>query len=121
VQTLRKDMDSWFESVAKHCDRNPPSKTDFRRYLYNVDDPRSQPKHVKHVHQKHIDDVRAYATKQGIPLLEVCFEQGDGWEKLCPFLEKPVPEESFPWLNRVPTDPNSVRHSWLRLRKRVLQ
>ncbi len=27
-------------------------------------------------------------------------DAGDGWDKLCPFLELPIPDAPFPWLNR---------------------
>ena len=26
---------------------------------------------------------------------------GEGWVKLCPFLEKPIPNKDFPWRNRL--------------------
>lgn len=32
-------------------------------------------------------------------LLVICWEDGDGWEKLCGFLELPVPAEPFPHEN----------------------
>jgi len=33
-------------------------------------------------------------------LLEMCFENGDGWEKLCKFLNKPIPKKPFPHTNK---------------------
>lgn len=106
VLTRRKNLDVWFDSLARHCDRSPPQSTDFRRYLYGLNDPREDPDHVKRVHQQHIDDVRAFAVNNNIPFLEVCFEERDGWELICPFLGKAVPRKPFPWSNR---DPG---HSW---------
>ncbi len=35
------------------------------------------------------------------------FEAGDGWIKLCDFLEHPVPNDPFPHLNCTGQDPKS--------------
>lgn len=102
ILTKRASMDVWFDSLVRHCDRSPPKKTDFRRHLYGVEHPREDPDHVRAVHQKHMDDVRAYACVHGIPLLEVCFETGDGWDPLCDFLGKQVPDKRFPVSNQDP-------------------
>lgn len=32
--------------------------------------------------------------------LKIC--EGDGWAKLCPFLDKPIPAVAFPWQNQAP-------------------
>lgn len=112
VLTARKNMDVWFDSLARHCDRYPPAASDFRRHLYDLDNPREDPERVRRIHQAHIDDVRTFASDNNIPLLEICFEQGDGWEVLCPFLGKPIPATPFPWSNQDParsTKESSVR------------
>ena len=115
--TRRKNMDVWRDSLMRHCDRSPPAETDFRRYLYGIEHPREDPEHVKNVHLKHIEDVRAFAAQHDIPLLEICFENGDGWDVLCPFLERPIPERPFPWSNQDP--PNSWKERLLRERRRL--
>ena len=43
------------------------------------------------------------AVRNCIPaerLLVMNLAMGDGWEKLCPFLSKPIPEAAFPVSNR---------------------
>lgn len=102
ILTKRSTTDVWLQSLIKHCDRVPPKPSDFRRYLYGVDHPRENPDHVKAVHQRHIDDIRSYAQQHSVPLLEMCFEQGDGWTELCSFLNKPVPQMPFPLENQRP-------------------
>ncbi len=47
------------------------------------------------IYKKHIQQV--LETVPGERLLG--FDVRDGWEPLCEFLQKPVPKESFPWLN----------------------
>ncbi len=43
---------------------------------------------------------RFFADKPNDRFLELRITEGDGWEKLCTFLEKPVPEISFPHDNQ---------------------
>lgn len=50
------------------------------------------------VYDRHVRNVRDYFEDSGrLLVLDVC--GGDGWEKLCPFLDKDVPECPFPRLN----------------------
>ncbi|KAG7008210.1 hypothetical protein G7Y79_00006g018300 [Physcia stellaris] len=44
--------------------------------------------------RRHYEDVRACAKAQGREVLEL--QLGDGWQKLCAFLEVPVPEQDYP-------------------------
>ena len=44
--------------------------------------------------RKHYKDVRACAKAQGREILEL--QLGDGWPKLCEFLDVPVPEQAYP-------------------------
>jgi Sulfotransferase domain len=49
---------------------------------------------------RHHADVRHYFRDRAYDLLEVDFTRGDGWERICAFLDLPVPNEPFPYLNR---------------------
>ena len=44
--------------------------------------------------RKHYEEVRACAKDQGRDILEL--QLGDGWPKLCKFLDVPVPEHAYP-------------------------
>jgi hypothetical protein len=46
--------------------------------------------------------VRGHFTARPGSLLELDICGGQGWDELCGFLGRPVPEEPFPWQNRVP-------------------
>ena len=50
------------------------------------------------VYNRHADDVRAY-FRGADNFLEVNICGGEGWERLCPFLGKPTPDEPFPKTN----------------------
>ncbi len=51
-------------------------------------------------YNQHNARVRSYFANRPNDLLEMCFEDGDGWEKLCHFLGKSPPQEGFPHSNK---------------------
>lgn len=57
-------------------------------------------------YKRHHDDVRRYFRKRPSDLLEINIIEGEGWEKLCPFLGLPIPDMSFPRSN--------TRSDWIR-------
>ncbi len=48
----------------------------------------------------HNKSVREYFKSRPNDFLELNWENGDGWEKLCQFLGKPVPNRPFPHANK---------------------
>lgn len=48
----------------------------------------------------HLEAVKEHFKDRPEQLLIMDICAGDGWEKLCPFLGKPVPATPFPWDNR---------------------
>lgn len=46
---------------------------------------------IKKRYELHNEAVRAYFSGRPEKFLEVCWENGDGWQKLCDFLDCPVP------------------------------
>ena len=73
-------------------------RTDFDREAWEA----AYAKHSFRVKTHFPIPVRGAASR----LLILNITNGDGWEKLCPFLNKPIPEEVFPWLNRSPSSPS---------------
>lgn len=94
ILTLRKNERQWFESMRKHEVR-------IGNGIYW---PTSGPKYDEEIntYRKHNASVRNYFKNRSHDLLEICWENGDGWEKLCTFLDKPVPSTSFPHANKTP-------------------
>ena len=54
------------------------------------------PERFRYVFRKHIEDVRRHFAGRPDKLIELDIPAGDGWEKLCPFLGRPIPEQPFP-------------------------
>lgn len=50
--------------------------------------------------RRYHEEVQAYFADRPQDLLVIDFTQGEGWDELCPFLDKPVPEEDFPARNQ---------------------
>ncbi len=55
--------------------------------------------HVR-LYEDHLESVRDYFRARPNALLEVCWEEGDGWAELAAFLDLPVPALPFPHPNR---------------------
>ena len=58
-------------------------------------------------YDRHNDAVRAYFRNRPQDLLEICWERGDGWQAICEFLQRPLPDVPIPHDNRA--DPRETR------------
>jgi len=101
ILTVR-DMDSWLLSCKKHFTVNHEKKTSqalnqahYELYQCTVFDEKKFRKGYEHF----VKDVSSYfkGRKQDLLVINIC--AGEGWEKLCPFLNKPVPDVPFPDTN----------------------
>lgn len=98
ILTRRKDPQTWFDSLCKHAVRTGP--TDFRRYIYGYDMPQDHAaEHIRY-YEAHLEDVRTYFKDRPTDLLEVCWEDGDGWAELAAFLGFEAPNAALPHVNR---------------------
>lgn len=53
---------------------------------------------LQNAHNKYYNDVSAYfANRSDLLILDIC--AGDGWDKLCKFLDEPIPIIKFPHTN----------------------
>ena len=98
-----RDLEGWLDSRS----RKPPDKKrpslwtlETRLRLYGRIDMSFDREHFAGIHRSYHDAVRAYFENRPDDFLEIDIIAGDGWEKLCRFLGKPIPEKPFPWGNR---------------------
>lgn len=116
INTVRKDIDKWLKSCCYHFahieqDRSGVEDAvkslgfDITERIYGVKvyDECS----FRKAYYKHEEDVKEYFKdrKQDILTIDIC--NGEGWEKLCPFLEVPIPSDPFP--HSYKTDYNNKR------------
>ena len=98
ILTRRKDADTWFGSLCKHAELTGP--TEFRRVIYGYKMPhKHEAAHVE-IYEAHLALVRSYFRGRPDDLLEVCWEEGDGWGELSRFLGFARPDLPFPHANR---------------------
>lgn len=99
ILTKRKTPETWYESLCNHSRKIEPS--DARKLIYG----HYMPHDFKKEHIKFYNDHNREVTdffKKNAPdkLLTVCWEDNDEWEKLCGFLDKDIPKDKFPHLNK---------------------
>lgn len=100
ILTTRISSEKWFQSLCKHADKTGP--TQFRKIVYGHEMPHDFKAHHIAYYENHNKEVRSFFNEQGLAseLLEVCWENGDGWEKLCQFLGHEIPDKDFPAANK---------------------
>ena len=105
ILTVR-DQESWLRSLERHWEGKPiydniPDQADvlrMKRFLraavYGTF--RFSPERLAYVQTLHDQLVLNYFKDRPDKLLVMDIAAGDGWEKLCAFLGKPIPDAPFP-------------------------
>ena len=96
VLTRRRDAGTWFRSLSSHDLRYGPREA--AKMAYGYYEQRFHPEEMKALYERHLDEVRTFFDGTD-RLLEVCWEEGDGWAELCGFLGLAVPNAPFPRMN----------------------
>jgi hypothetical protein len=96
VLSLR-NSDSWIKSQVRHFGI---SETPMRKWIYGVGCPQGNEKIYVRRFEAHNEDVLDYFKRRPNDLLVMNLATGDGWEKLCPFLDKIALGLPFPHANR---------------------
>jgi Sulfotransferase domain len=98
VLTVR-DIDDWLASMERWLapGRRPNAfMLQMRLVVYGaVKFDRSR---FKYVYERHFEEVTHYFRGRSDDLLVMNICAGDGWEKLCAFLDKPTPKRDFPFI-----------------------
>ncbi len=97
VLTRRSSAAVWFDSLCRHADRTGP--TEFRRAIYGHAMPRGHEADHVRVYEAHNAAVRAHFASRPGSLLEICWEEGQGWPELAAFLGRPCPDLPLPHEN----------------------
>lgn len=100
ILTRRKSPEKWLESQCKHLDRYPDVSS-INKIIFGYEKPHFYKDEFISFYNKHNNEVRDF-FKDKSNFIELCFEEGDGWTKLCKFLGHDIPKNSFPFLNRAP-------------------
>lgn len=98
-----RNLDAWLDSREKHVKRHI-------RLYEETKDPRITWRTIdrdgwKQEYERHHEDVTTYFAGREGDLLVMDVTQGDGWEKLCPFLQMDIPDHPFPTANQAHAQP----------------
>jgi hypothetical protein len=110
INSWLRSTEQWFSSrpiKAAHQDRRLTAYTStaffdlyFRVLLFgSIQFSRD---HLRYIYNEHYDRVTRYFTDRETDLLVLDTSAGEGWEQLCPFLYKEVPDVPYPHENRSP-------------------
>ena len=108
-----REKQSWVKSVKKHFGLNSPQ--DFSQYYRSSSNNNSF--YHRMIHQTLYANYQTWEeaynsfyvrvskffvvnNQQSSRLLVINVCQGEGWEKLCPFVNKPIPSQAFPHANQ---------------------
>ncbi|BAU50345.1 hypothetical protein SVA_3811 [Sulfurifustis variabilis] len=112
ILTVRKDPETWLRSLETHARRRADRTRIWR--IYGLEPDHFDSAKVRQRYLQHIDEVHAYFKDRPRDFLEVCWEAGDGWDKLAAFLEMPLPQMPFPHAYRTPGDREFALKEWRR-------
>lgn len=110
-----RNCDDWLNSREKHVKRNQKLKKKYpNQNITWIEVNRREWKLEYECHYKAIDK---YFKDRKEDVLYFDVTQGDGWEKLCPFLNLPIPSTSFPSENMQLKMKNMVKKTINKIRK----
>jgi Sulfotransferase domain len=102
ILTRRSSTERWVRSQVFHTAQYPEFW--LFKEVYGASPAASFPDVHRAFYERHNAKVRAFFAGSA-RLLEVCWEEGDGWTEICPFLEVSEPHSRpFPHSNPTPFD-----------------
>lgn len=99
ILTVRRSAEAWLDSLLRHSLRTHPWRH-CRKLAYGYHFPHRHRQAFLDFYRRHNQAARDYFHGRPGDFLEVCWEDGDGWDKLCGFLQQPLPAAPFPHVNR---------------------
>ena len=101
VLTVRPE-EEWLTSVVRHFGRRV---SPLREWVYGpgLGSPIGNEHQYLERYRRHDREVRAYFAHRPDDLLIMDVTGDDGWEVLCPFLDRPAPDVPFPHVNDAAT------------------
>lgn len=101
ILTRRKSAEDWVESLKSHSLDTSPSNNPRLKVFGHPYPHGFEAEHIAY-YENHLTEVKAFFALKNAThlLLELCFEEGDGWPELAPFLDEEIPITAFPHANR---------------------
>jgi hypothetical protein len=96
ILTIR-DERNWLHSAKKHFG---DSYTAMRKWIYGNGILNGNENLYIERYRKHYSDVKDYFKDRPDDIIVMDLKNGAGWNKLCSFLNKPIPKKAFPHSNK---------------------
>jgi hypothetical protein len=113
-----RDVESWLISRERHVRKNRRNLAELQKQhptntWYNIDKTVWRKEFIEH----HAHVLEYFKTRED-DLLVIDFTKGEGWEKVCPFLNLPIPEQPFPRRN-ITSKSSLLAKAWRQLKKTI--
>jgi hypothetical protein len=95
ILTLRP-TDQWLASVVRYFGHK---NTPMRKWIYGVGHPAGNEAIYRERYERHNSEVLEYFKDRPDDLLILRITEGEGWQPLCSFLKRKVPQRRFPHVN----------------------
>lgn len=92
-----RPLDEWIDSVVRHFGTR---ETAMRRWIYGSGCPQGNEDRYTERYELHNREVLEYFRDRPEDLLVFNVTAGDSWDKLCPFLDRDIPDTDFPHSNK---------------------
>ena len=99
ILTTRNNEYNWLESLKSHSLRTHPT-IHCRKLAYGYNYPQKHELQYLEFYKRHNDKVRTYFKGRDNDFIDICWENGDGFEKLCNFLKCDIPDIPLPHANK---------------------
>lgn len=97
---MTRKLPDWLRSMEHAAQIYPVKKGNYHvsvdRRMTLFDTVEFNAEKFTYAYARHHTDVRHYFADRPNDLLEMSLTDGDGWDKLCPFLGLPSPKQPFP-------------------------
>ena len=103
ILTTRTPTDrlrSYKKLLAKNKRHLNKKQREIKKFIYGYESPSGHEKEYIERYKSHIEEVLKYFKNRKQDLLVIDWTKGDGWDKLCHFLNKPIPNSPIPHLNK---------------------
>lgn len=89
-----------YQNLLEEANQSTKQLNEIRSLLYGLPFPNVSPEQLQERYLRHNQEVVDYFKDRPQQLLIIDWESGDGWQSLCKFLGKGIPQAPFPHANR---------------------
>ena len=112
ILTVRRSDEAWLKSLKNHSMRTHPTRH-CRKLAYGFAYPHKHESEHLEFYRRHNEGVRTYFSNRPSDFIELCWESGDGFEELCSFLGRNIPDAPLPHANAGKNNPARVSRYWM--------